>query len=72
MEADWVQPGRRVCVTGRGVSVGHWHPLIERVTKTQIVCEKDFRFTVDEPHSSIPRSEWGYYLHRTCQRKGES
>lgn len=69
-DTDWIAPGRRVCVEGKGTAATlHRHPLIVRVTKTQIVCDDGNKYRLDEPHNSIPYSTYGgSYLHRTCQR----
>jgi hypothetical protein len=80
-EGPQVKPGQRVCVVGRGTAnVVHSHPMVTKVTPTQIVTVKtvkrggsswdvERRYWRDSSAREVGGDEWGgTTLHTACQR----
>lgn len=72
--AEEFKVGQAVCIVGRGTdAVVHWHGMVSKITKTQIVVRAnggERRFRRDSGHGSIPYSPYGgSTLHATCQKE---
>jgi len=68
-----VEPGRVVCVEGRGEDATiHRHVKVARVTKTMIILENGSRYRRETVAGSIPYQPYGgSSIHLTCQRQKE-